>query len=75
MSVKIEYCGMWNYLPRATSLAAEIQEKFNMDSQLVELSGGVFEVYLNEELVYSKKELDRFPNDGEVAELLSQKVS
>ena len=46
-----------------------------MESQLVELSGGVFEVYLNDELVYSKKELDRFPNDGEIAELLSQKVS
>ena len=75
MSIKIEYCGMWNYLPKASSLAAELKDKMEMQSELVEKSGGIFEVYLNDELVFSKVELGRFPNEGEVLELLQGKTS
>ena len=48
---------------------------------LLESSGGVFEVFLQKEpagkdapsqkiSIFSKKELNRFPNEGEVEELL-----
>ena len=47
-----------------------MQEKFGVESELVKLSGGCFEVYSGDELVFSKNKLDRFPSDGEVAELL-----
>ncbi|NLN15658.1 MAG: SelT/SelW/SelH family protein, partial [Tissierellia bacterium] len=33
---------------------------------LIPSSGGVFEVTLNGELIFSKKELDRFPEENEV---------
>ena len=46
-----------------------------MQSELVEKSGGIFEVYLNDELVFSKVELGRFPDEGEVLELLQGKTS
>ena len=46
-----------------------------MESELVEKSGGIFEVYLNNELVFSKNELGRFPNEGEVLELVKGKIS
>ena len=32
--------------------------------------GGVFEVSVNDILLFSKKELNRFPNENEVEELL-----
>ncbi|MDB4777942.1 Rdx family protein [bacterium] len=59
----------------ASSLAAEIKENFQIESEIVKLAGGVFEVYVDDELVFSKKALDRFPNDGEVVGLLQAKLN
>ena len=64
---------MWNYLPRAASLANEILEKFGTDVKeltLIPSGGGVFEVIKNADLIFSKKSLDRFPDDGEVMNLI-----
>ena len=40
--------------------------------ELVESSGGVFEVTANDSLVFSKKSLGRFPEGGELAGLIQQ---
>jgi len=37
---------------------------------LIKSSGGVFEVSLNNSLIFSKKELGRFPNENEVENIL-----
>jgi len=37
-------------------------------------SGGVFEVTYNGELIFSKKSLDRFPEQGEVLQLINQRA-
>jgi selenoprotein W-related protein len=39
--------------------------------ELIPSSGGVFEVRVDEKLVYSKKALGRFPEEGEVANLIN----
>ena len=73
MNISIEYCSMWNYLPRAASLANEILEKYGTDVKeltLIPSGGGVFEVIKNGDLIFSKKRLDRFPDDGEVMNLI-----
>ena len=58
---------MWNYKPQAVSLADEIKEGFEGTSvEIVEGSGGVFEVTVEGTLIYSKKETGRFPEQGEV---------
>ena len=33
---------------------------------------GAFEVYVNEQLIFSKLQLDRFPNDGEIVQLIRE---
>jgi len=38
---------------------------------LIPSSGGAFEVTLDEKLIYSKKELGRFPEDQEVENLIA----
>jgi len=43
-----------------------LKEQFDLDAELVDGGGGVFEVALDGRLVFSKKELGRFPNNGEV---------
>ena len=72
MKVSIEYCSMWNYLPNASSLEHELKNEFsNIDINLISSSGGVFEVMLDENLIFSKKSLKRFPNDGEIFKLIN----
>ena len=70
MKIEIEYWGMWNYQPNAASLAAELKEAYKVESTLTAGSGGVFIVTVDEKIVYNKKETGRFPNDGEVTQLI-----
>ena len=48
----------------------ELHNQFGIQSELIQSSGGVFEVELNESLIFSKKQSGRFPNDGEVASFI-----
>ena len=41
-----------------------------VDSELIESSGGVFEVKINNQLIFSKKKLERFPNPGEIVQFI-----
>ena len=70
ISVSIEYCMEWNYEPRALSLRDELSNQFNIQAELIQSSGGVFEIIRNGELIFSKKQSGRFPNNGEVASLI-----
>ena len=73
MKVTIEYCAVWNYLPRASSLEAKLKQTFQgIDVQLISSGGGVFEVTLNDRLIFSKRSLDRFPDDGEIEKLIEE---
>ena len=42
---------------------------FDADVELVKSGGGVFEVTVDDRLVFSKKALGRFPGPGELASL------
>ena len=66
MRVSIEYCMQWNYEPRALSLRDKLSNLFGIESKLIESGGGVFEVKVNNNLIFSKKQLDRFPEEGEI---------
>jgi selT/selW/selH-like putative selenoprotein len=43
--------------------------------ELIEGRNGVFEVHLDGEAIYSKRKTGRFPGDGEVEDLLAEKLS
>ena len=71
MNIHIEYCGEWNYKPRALSLREELKSKFDIFRfEMIESVGGVFEVKLNDQLIFSKKNLNRFPKDNEIIEII-----
>jgi predicted Rdx family selenoprotein len=55
-------------------LAAEIKEKFGADSELIEGDKGVFDVVVDGDLVFSKFEVDRFPEDGEIERILRSRA-
>ena len=71
MKISIEYCAMWNYLPRASSLEVELTKDFpEADVSLISSGGGVFEISLDDNLIFSKKSLNRFPEDGEIKKII-----
>ena len=37
-----------------------------MEAELIASGGGVFEVEIDQELIFSKKALDRFPEEDEI---------
>lgn len=58
---------------KAGSLSAAIQAKYGVATTLVKSSGGVFEVYKNNDLIFSKKKTGRFPTNDEVLQILETK--
>ncbi|NOZ94257.1 MAG: hypothetical protein GXP47_05895 [Acidobacteria bacterium] len=47
-------------------MAAEIQRELGVTPRLVKGKGGVFDVVVDGRLVFSKHQLHRFPDPGEV---------
>jgi len=68
--ISIEYCGEWNYYPKAAGLAAAIEKEFGIKSQLIKSGGGVFEVVADDTLIFSKRKEFRFPTEKEIFERL-----
>ncbi|MCB4798243.1 SelT/SelW/SelH family protein [Neotamlana laminarinivorans] len=63
-SVKIIYCTQCKWLLRATWMSQEILSTFNEEVNeliLVPGTGGIFEIYANDEKIWSRKEMNGFP--------------
>ncbi len=57
-------------------MAAEIKQEYPAAKvRLLEGSGGVFEVTVDGDLIFSKKELERHANEGEVIGLMKERYS
>ena len=75
MEIKLEFCVVWNYTPRAVGTIEDILEVYGnkvTNIQLIPSGGGVFEFLLNEKLLFSKKELGRHSEDGEILKLIEE---
>jgi selT/selW/selH-like putative selenoprotein len=51
-------------------LADELKANLGVDAQLISGRGGIFDVAVDGTVIFSKKITDRFPETGEVTELL-----
>jgi selenoprotein W-related protein len=51
-----------------------LREKWNLESRLIKGRGGVFEVKLDGELLFSKRLTGRFPEPGEIAGALAGRL-
>ena len=70
MKVRIEYCGACGYERRARMLATAIRAAKGVDSELLAASGGMFEVYRDGDLIFSKRASGRFPEEPEILDAL-----
>lgn len=77
-NITIEYCTSWGYVARAVALTRTLlrEHENNLTKvSLVPSSGGVYEIKFNDELIFSKKELDRYPEDNEVEDIIRTKLA
>lgn len=75
--VEIEYCTQCRWLLRAAWMTQELLTTFEQDLKSVALvpgTGGIFEVRLNGELLYARKETGRFPESKELKQLIRDQI-
>ena len=76
MKITIKYCGMWGYKSRAQDVADEILGKYDDLEVFLEVgAGGQFDIIYETDppgLLFSKDVKDRFPNPGEIIEIMEK---
>lgn len=76
--VEIEYCTQCRWLLRAAWLAQELLTTFEQELGEIALipgTGGIFEIRVNGETLFSRKQQNRFPEAKEIKQLLRDKIA
>lgn len=76
--VEIRYCTQCRWLLRAAWMAQELLATFEGDIAEMVLkpgTGGVFEVHVGGELIWSRKEQGRFPEITELKRLVRDRIA
>lgn len=75
--LEINYCTQCRWLMRAAWMAQEILTTFEQEMGEVALvpgTGGVFDVRLDNEVIFSRKEVGRFPESKELKQLIRDRI-
>ena len=72
MDIKINYCSVWNYKPRAAGLAEAIKKEFGITPELIPGSNGVYDIIIDKKTIFSKHEVKRFPENDEIIALINK---
>ena len=75
--ITIEYCTQCRWMMRAAWLAQELLVTFETDISQVALvpsSGGIFQVRLNDHLLFDRKTQSRFPETKEIKQLIRNQI-
>ena len=76
--IEIEYCTQCRWLLRAAWMAQELLTTFETTLGAIALvpgTGGVFEVRVDGDTVWSRKERGRFPESKELKQLVRDRVA
>jgi selenoprotein W-related protein len=76
--LEIEYCTQCRWLLRAAWMAQELLTTFERELGEVALvpgTGGIFEVRLDSETIFSRRAEGRFPESKELKQLVRDRVS
>lgn len=80
MNVRILYCVPCGHLPQAMDLAKALLSRYgqrlnkNFSVTLDTTDGGIFEVYVDNELVFSRHQQRRFPTETEIIETVENRL-
>ncbi|PVU73999.1 hypothetical protein DDW13_09105 [Acidianus hospitalis] len=74
--VKIVYCRPCGYLDRALELARDLLQYFeNIKVEIEQGKNGIFDVYLNDELIFSRYKEKRFPENMEILKEVGKRIN
>ena len=76
--IEIEYCTQCNWLLRSSWMAQELLTTFSQEiGELVLMpgKGGILEIRVNGESLFSRKEMGRFPEMKELKQLVRDKIA
>jgi selenoprotein W-related protein len=76
--IEIEYCTQWRWLLRAAWMAQEILVTFEQDVSGVTLvpgTGGVFDIRVDDVLIWSRANEGRFPDIKELKRLVRDQAA
>jgi selenoprotein W-related protein len=76
--VEIHYCTQCRWLLRASWMAQELLSTFDGDIESLTLrpgTGGVFDIHLDGQMLWSRKGEGRFPEITELKQLLRDRVA
>lgn len=76
--LEIEYCTQCRFILRATWMAQELLMTFPDELTALSLvpgEGGIFEIRLNNETLFSRKQAGRFPESKELKQLVRDRIS
>ena len=76
--LEITYCTQCRWLLRAAWMAQELLTTFETELGEVALipgTGGIFEVRLDDTLLFSRKEAGRFPESKELKQLVRDRIA
>jgi len=78
-SIRIEYCPKCGWLLRASYMAQELLTTFVDDLYVVSLQpsevSGRYTIYLDQEVIFDRKRMERFPEIKELKQLVRNKVN
>lgn len=78
-SIRIEYCPKCGWLLRASYMAQELLTTFVDDLYAVSLQpsevSGRYTIYLDQEIIFDRKRMERFPEIKELKQLVRNKVN
>lgn len=81
MNVRIVYCVPCGHLPRAMELSRELLTRYgqrlnkSFSVTLDTSDGGIFEVWIDNERIFSRHEERRFPEINEIVDEIEKRIS
>ena len=70
--IEIHHCSTCGFRSKAERIASEIQEAYGVESALIVGETGSFNIFMNDELIFSKTEQGRFPDSGEIVQIIER---
>ena len=75
MKLSIDYCITCNYRPMAASLAFSIKRETGIAAGLNgSTTSGAFEVRIDQNLIFSKLQTNKFPDHAEIVEMVKSSL-
>ena len=76
--LKILYCKPCSFENQAKRLAADLQSQFYGNIEILEIEPtnkiGGFEIFLNDELIFSKLDKGNLPQPGDIEQIIMKKI-